>query len=383
MPGEGADRDPRAGRGGPDLIVVGGGIGGAAAALRAGQYHLPTVWVLGDRETHRASRAAYVRNIDNMLGVHPGIVQEKIGTVLRDAHGAAAEAVAAAHLHISTVDLVANARARIATDFAEHVRFVEERAAEAVRSGDGFRVRIGSGAAFEATFLILATGVMDRQPVVHRSKGERDLSGIHWVYPYANQETCLYCIRCEGHLTAGRRVAVLGSGDGAAEVALMLRERYGSEVLVLRAGEPARWSAERARLLDLEGVKVLEGRLVDIQGERQGAALHGFILEGGMRVEVDLAFVAMGLFRVYNDLARTLGAALEESDDLLERRHVLVDWRGETSVANLFAVGDMARRRDEGIMKQVYTAQEYAVRAVDAIDGRRRKARRAALLSGT
>lgn len=42
-----------------ELIVVGGGIGGAAATLRAAQYHLRTAWILGDRDTHRASRAAY------------------------------------------------------------------------------------------------------------------------------------------------------------------------------------------------------------------------------------------------------------------------------------------------------------------------------------
>lgn len=38
-----------------------------------------------------------------------------------------------------------------------------------------------------------------------------------------------------------------------------------------------------------------------------------------------------------------------------------------------YAVGDMANREDEPLMKQVYTAQEYAVRAVDTIDHRRRK----------
>jgi thioredoxin reductase len=365
------------------LIVVGGGIGGAASALRAAQYHLPTVWILGDRETSRASRAAYVANIDNMIGVHPGIVQDKAAGILRANHPEAASRLEAEHLHITTLEVVANARRRIESGYADHVRLIDDRAVGASRPKDAFRVRVAGGDEFEAPCLLLATGVMDRQPVVRRTRGGRDLAGIHWVFPYANHETFLYCIRCEGHLAAGRRVAVLGGGDGAAEVALTLRERYGVEVSILTAGDPITWSADRGRLLAALGITVRPGHLEDIHGGDRGAALGGFALEGGVRVEADLAFVAMGLHRVYNDLARALGADLETGDAPPERRHVLIDWKGETSVRGLFAVGDMAQRRDEPVMKQVYTAQEYAVRAVDAVDRRRRTAaRRAAEASG-
>ena len=366
----------------PTLIVVGGGVAGAAAALRAAQYLIPTVWIRGDRATAKASRSAYVKNIDNMIGVHPGIVKEKVVAALREAHPEAAEAVAALHLHISTQDLVDNAAARIRGEFGEYVEFVEESAVEAAAVDGGYRVRTGGGRTVEAPFLVLATGVMDRQPVVYKQRGERTLEGIHWLFPYANQETLLYCIRCEGHLVRGRRVALIGAGVATAEVALMVRERYPSEVVVLTAGEPVGWDERRARLLAAEGIEVLEGRLVDVHGADKGATLHGFTLEDGTRVEVDMAFVSMGLFRVYNDLAGALGARLEESDRPESERHVLVDTWGETSVPNLFAVGDMAAREGEPMMKQVYTSQEYAVRAVDTVDRRRRGSRREALLSG-
>ena len=253
---------------------------------------------------------------------------------------------------------------------------------EAAAVDGGYRVRTGGGRTVEAPFLVLATGVMDRQPVVYKQRGERTLEGIHWLFPYANQETLLYCIRCEGHLVRGRRVALIGAGVATAEVALMVRERYPSEVVVLTAGEPVGWDERRARLLAAEGIEVLEGRLVDVHGADKGATLHGFTLEDGTRVEVDMAFVSMGLFRVYNDLAVALGARLEESDRPESERHVLVDTWGETSVPNLFAVGDMAAREGEPMMKQVYTSQEYAVRAVDTVDRRRRGSRREALLSG-
>ncbi|MFQ5877890.1 MAG: NAD(P)/FAD-dependent oxidoreductase [Acidobacteriota bacterium] len=363
------------------LIVVGGGIGGAAAALRAAQYELDTVWILGDRRVDGASRAAYVLNIDNMLGVHPAIVQDRIVAVLGREHPEAARAAAEQHLHISARDLVANARARIAAEHAGRVRLVEDRAVGADREEDRFRIRTARGEELAAASVILSTGVMDRQPVVHKRRGDREIAGIHWVFPYANQETLLYCVRCEGHLTRGRRVALLGAGDAAAEVALMVRERYGVDVAVLTGGEPIAWSEERGRLLGLEGIAVREERIVEVEGADRGATLRGFTLGDGTRVEVDIAIVAMGLYRVYNDLARALGADLEGGDASPELRHVLVDRRGETSVPGLFAIGDMARGRHGPLMKQIYTAQEYAVRAVDTIDSRRRRALRAALLA--
>jgi thioredoxin reductase (NADPH) len=362
-------------------MVVGGGIAGAAVALRAVQYNLRTLWLLGDSSTLKASRGAYVRNIDNMLGVHPGIVRDKVIHVLKPDHPEAARRVADAHMHISTIDLVNNAKTRIMEEFADFIQVVPDRAAEASREEGLFHVQTAGGTTYLAPNLVLATGVMDRQPVIHKSKGERTLAGIHWIFPYANHETLLYCIRCEGHLTAGRRVGVIGHGNAAAEVALMVGERYRVPVVLLTAGEPVRWSEERARLLELEGVEIAEGRITDVQGASRGESLHGFVLESGETVEVELAFVAMGLHRVYNDLARALGADLEESRRPPERRHVLVDAGGETSVPGLFAVGDMTQRKDRPVMKQIYTAQEYAVRAVDAIDRRRREAKRAALLA--
>ncbi len=367
---------------GPDLLVVGGGIGGAASALRAAQYGLRTAWVLGDRATRKASRSAYVLNVDNMIGVHPDIVQDRIADRLAPDQADAAERVREMHLHIGTQEILDNARARIAAEWADAVECVEDRATGATRGQDGFEVRLAGGGTRRAPFLILATGVMDRQPVIHRTRGDRDLSGIHWIFPYANHETVLYCIRCEGHLTRGRHVAVIGAGAAAAEVSLMLRERYDTRVTILTAGDPVTWDARRARLLAAYGVAVVEGRLTGIEGEEKGAVLKAFTVEGGARVEVDRALVAMGIQRVYNDLAVALGARLEDSDAPLDRRHVVVDDQAETDVEGLFAVGDMARGAHGPTMKQIYTAQEYAVRAVDLIDRRVRSRRRRAHETG-
>lgn len=264
-----------------ELIIIGGGIAGAAAALRAAQNYLPSLWVLGDTRTHKASRSAYVRNVDNMVGVHPDIVRSKAVTLLEKDFPEAATRLRDAHLHISTEDLVENVHQRIAAEFGEVVLEVRERAATLDRVQDDFRVGTTSGRVLVAPAVILATGVSDRQPVIHRQKGEKILAGIHWLFPYANHETLLYCIRCEGHLTTGQRVAVIGAEPATAEVALMIRERYRSQVVILTAGEEPRWNQRRSELLAASQVEVVPGRLTDIQGKDKGATLHGFSVEGG------------------------------------------------------------------------------------------------------
>jgi len=313
-----------------------------------------------------------------MIGVHPGIILDKVVKLLEEDYPEAARKVATTHLHISTGDIITNARKRIETDFAGYVMIIDQRAVEAMRTDSGFRVSVANGNAYEADALLLATGVMDRQPVIYKESKGRKLANINWIFPYANQETLLYCIRCQGHLTAGKTVGVIGSGDATAEVALMIRERYGSRVIIFTAGEEPSWNHERNRYVGEYGIYVVEGRLVDVHGEDRGATLTGFTVEGGETIPVDLALVNMGLYRVYNGLARSLGAELDERGEKEEVRHVMVNAFGETSVPGLFAVGDMAGRLDEPVMKQIYTAQEYAVRAVDAVDRRRRLASRRA-----
>src|SRR5574341_1721402 len=219
----------------PQVIVVGGGIGGSAAALRGAQHGLRVAWIRGDARTARASRARYVYNVDNMIGVHPGIVQRKLAEVLNGpVHASARTAIERAHLHIGTQDIVDNAVERLRQGFSDTVELVEERAVEALRSGEGFAVKTDHGRELQAPFVILATGVMDRQPSIKRTTaGGKVVDDIRWIYPWANNETLLYCIICEGHLTCGTPTAVFGASEAAAQVALMLHERYGVAVALL------------------------------------------------------------------------------------------------------------------------------------------------------
>jgi len=371
------------------VIVVGGGIGGSAAALRAAQHGLGVAWIRGDAQTARASRGRYVFNVDNMIGVSGGIVQRKVLELLSGPeHAVAREAIARTHFHVGVPEIVDDVTLRLNADFTDRATLVDDKATAARREGAGFVVDTYRGRTFRGGAVILSTGVMDRQPSVKlTTKSGRVVDDIRWIYPWANAESLLYCILCEGHLVRGTRVAVLGVSETAAQVALLLHERYGVSVTLLGNGAALDASAETRRLLEAYGVAYREARIVEIlEGEtgRKGESLRGLRLEDGTQVEVRFGMVAMGLHRVYNDLARQLGAELDPADGPEEVRHVLVDdATSETSVRGLFAVGDMSRHRGgTPSLKQIYTAQEYAVRAIQAIDRRERAARRARVLGG-
>lgn len=370
-----------------DVAVVGGGIGGSAAALRAAQHNLRAAWLLGDASTAKASRAKYVYNVDNMVGVHPSIVQKKLSALLSaPEHTAARKLVEEAHLHLGTQDMVNEVVTRVRMHF-QQVEILPHRVTAASRDGEHFVLQTQAGP-LRARYVVLATGVMDRQPRIKvTTKSGKLIDDVNWVYPYANNETLLYCVICEGHLTRQSPTVVFGASEAAAQVALMLHERYGTTVSLLTNGEPLAASDDSRKLFQVYGVRVNEARVVEVLdggASPRGASLRGFRLEDGQVIEARFALVTMGLHRVYNELAVQLGAEVDEHETPEASRHVLVEEpTSETSVRGLFAVGDMSRRRGAApSFKQIYTAQEFAVRAIQAVDRRVRAARRASLLAG-
>lgn len=360
-----------------EVIVVGGGVAGSAAALRAAQYLHRTLWIRGTKLDAKRSRAQWVYNIDNMIGVHDGIVRKKVRKLLRgDDFAEAREKLdSAPHMPISTRDMVDNVVDRIEDGYAERVAQLEETATRARCEEDGSFVVTAGGEEYRAKHLVLATGVMDRQPEILKANRKGVVQDdIKWIYPAANREQVLYCIRCEGHLTRGREVAVIGSAEAAAQVAMMLHERYDSAAAVLTNGDEPEWSEESGRLLEIYGIPVHGARITSIDvGADSLETIH---LEDGTEVDAAFGLVSMGLYRIYNELAIQLGAELGDEGKPQDQRHVRIDARGETTVPNLFVVGDLAQRVDEPVMKQVYTSQEYAVRALDVVDRRMRLARR-------
>lgn len=363
-----------------NIIIIGGGIGGSAAVLRAAQNGMETVWILGSGKTRKRSRSQWVMNLDNIVGFHEDIIKSQaIKTLKKNKQEEAITFLENEHYHINNRMLIKNTIQRIENGYP-NVKIIEGEVTHLKKSDLGFSVSIGDED-IEGNSVVLSTGVMDEQPQIMKQNKKGDWEETpKWIYPFANREQVLYCIRCEGHLTKHDCVAVLGHSNVAAELAMMLHERYNNKSYIFTNGKNPEISEERLTILQNYGVEVITEPITELMSEGV-KQLHGFEFESHKPIDVKFALVSLGIHRVYNDLARQVNVRLMDESQPEEKRYVWINHKGETSVHGLFAVGDMAKRDDEPIMKQVYTAQEYAVRAVDTIDTRRRKILRASIFS--
>lgn len=306
-----------------DLAVIGSGGAGQMAMLRGVLNHLETIVFLGDTKTTKRGRATWVMEVDNI----PGMFDRK-----RPITGTTRE----------TIQFIEKDKT-----LKPFLTLIKRAVVSIERQDDVFLVDDGNQK-IRARYIVLCTGTMDVQPHIQGS--------IQPILPFANRSDVLYCIRCDGHRTAGQDCAVIGSGDGAGWISIMLKERYNlSKLYVLTNGESFTASIEVQDLLKKYDIPVITDEITEILGDAK-TGLQGFKL-GTEIITVPKAFIALGSI-VYNELAKQLGVKLSEDE------HVLTNENGETSVPGFFAAGDIVA----GKKKQVYTAWDLAVDAVDSID---------------
>ena len=208
---------------------------------------------------------------------------------------------------------------------------VEYRRARARKAGDvsgAFEVVLEDGTTVFARRLILATGVADELP---DRPGFSELWG-RGVY---------HCPYCHGWEVRDRPLAVLNSGEGAADRALFIRNW--SRDLVLLTDGPAKLDEEDRQRLGALGVPVREERISRLEGDpgrepgAAGGGLERVVFEDGSTLASE------GLFYVppqsqRSALAEDLGCELER------RAHSLVvasdPTTRETTVPGVYAVGD-------------------------------------------
>lgn len=213
-------------------------------------------------------------------------------------------------------DMLAEGRRQLAA--YPTVRFVQGRVDHAAVDGEGFSVTYG-GEVISARKLILAHGVVDSLP---------DIPGLaaEWGKRVA------HCPYCHGYEFDGEPLGVLANSPVAVHQAMLVRE-WGPTTLFLNGVvEP---TADEARELDAHGV-VVETRKVEAVSSGAKLAVR---LSGGATVEV------AGLFtqpcaRLASGIAEHLGCAMSDGPF---GPFVSVDERKRTSVAGVFAAGDLAR----------------------------------------
>ena len=271
-----------------DVLVVGGGPAGAAAAIYAAR-----------------------------KGIRTGIAAERLGGQLLDTVGIENFiSVKETHGH------------QLASGLEQHVTTYDvdvmnlQRAAALV-PGDLIEVKLANGGSLKARSVVIATGARWREINV---PGEKE---------YRNRGVA-YCPHCDGPLFKGKRVAVVGGGNSGVEAAIDLAGLV-SHVTLIEYDPQLRADAVLVRKLQsLPNITIVtNAQTTEVKGD--GDRVVGLIYrdrQSGVLNKVDLAgvFVQIGLVPNTDWLKGTV--------KLSPRGEVEVDARGQTSVPGVFAAGD-------------------------------------------
>jgi len=271
-----------------DLLVVGGGPAGAAAAIYAAR-----------------------------KGIRTGLVADRLGGQVQDT-------LAIENL----VSVPATEGPRLAADLERHVRsygvdIIEGQRARALRPGALHAVELESGASLSARSVVLATGARWRELGV---PGEREYRG----------RGVAYCPHCDGPLFRGKRVAVVGGGNSGVEAAIDLAGLAAHVTLLEFDGKLRADAVLQQRLAALPNVRVvLSAATTAVRGDGQrvtGLAYRDRGSGGGHELPLEGVFVQIGLSPATEWLRGTVA--------LTGRGEIEVDARGQTSVPGVFAAGD-------------------------------------------
>lgn len=273
-----------------DSIIIGGGIAGLQAAIQLGRYeHKVLVIDAG------YGRSTLCRSYHNILGWPNGISGDELRNLGRQQ---------AEKLGVSfELDEVVQAKKKGPL-------------------GNGFELWGKSGKGYEASTLLLATGLLDRFP---------DLPGLTSCLGL----TVYVCPDCDGYEIKNKRTVIMGAGDVGARMALTLRDRTQDMIYINHQQR-----AVQDKLLDElkhNNIAYLAEDITEVltRGTEEGRLL-GVRLANGRVIEAERGFIAFGANEVRSDLARQLGA------ERLENRHIITDPRTKlTSVPFVWAAGDV------------------------------------------
>jgi len=275
-----------------DVLVVGGGPAGAAAAIYAAR-----------------------------KGIRTGVVAERFGGQVLDT------------MAIENFISVEHTEGpKLAAALEQHVRHYDvdvmnlQRADALVPAnepGGLIEVKLANGASLRSKSVILSTGARWRQMNV---PGEEQ---------YRNKGVA-YCPHCDGPLFKGKRVAVVGGGNSGVEAAIDLAGIVSHVTLLEFDGKLRADEVLQRKLRSLPNVTVhVNAQTTEVLGD--GSKVTGLVYRdrvGGdsHRVELDGIFVQIGLLPNTEWLKGTV--------TLTPRGEIVIDERGQTSVPGVFAAGD-------------------------------------------
>ena len=272
-----------------DVLIVGGGPAGAAAAVYAAR-----------------------------KGIRTGVASERFGGQVLDTLGIE-----------NFISVKETEGPKFAHALEEHVRDYDvdimnlQRAKALVPGKDLIEVQLESGASLKAKSVIVSTGARWRNINV---PGEHEFKN----------KGVAYCPHCDGPLFKGKRVAVIGGGNSGVEAAIDLAGIVGHVTLIEYDTQLRADAVLQRKLKSLANVEVItNAQTTEITGDQK---VNGLVYKDrasgeSKRVELEGVFIQIGLVPNTDWLKGVV--------ELTKHGEIVVDPRGQTSVPGVFAAGDV------------------------------------------
>ena len=296
-----------------DLIIIGSGPAGLAAAVYAQRAKLDTLVV--EKAMVSGGQVLTTYEVDNYPGL-PGIGGYDLGIKFRE--------------HADRLG----------------ARFVEDEVLNIQDGGKGaIKGVVCQGKTYEARSLILATGAVHRKLGV---PGEEELAGAG----------VSYCATCDGAFFRNKVTAVIGGGDVAVEDAIFLARMCSKVYLIHRRNELRAAKSLQENLLSLDNVEVIWDTVADsINGDGMVKSLSLTNVKNGQKRELDVqgVFIAVGITpesRAFEGLVDMDHGYIRAGEDTV------------TSAPGIFAAGDVRTKP----LRQIITAAADGANAITSVE---------------
>ncbi len=296
-----------------DVIIIGSGPAGLAAAIYAQRAKLTTVVL--EKEYMSGGQVVNTYEVDNYPGL-PGIGGFELGMKFRE-H---AEKLGAQFINIEVKHIGPEDEGRVKVVYTDS----EE---------------------FRARTLILAMGARHRELGI---PGEKELAGMG----------VSYCATCDGAFFKGRTVAVVGGGDVAVEDALFLARGCEKVYLIHRRDELRAAAVLQEQLKKCENVSfVWDSEVVEISGEDHVECIKIRNKKSGEEKvqDVDGVFIAVGTIPNTGNITELL--------HLDKNGYIPASEDGKTEIPGIFAAGDIRTKQ----LRQIVTAVSDGANAITSV----------------
>lgn len=294
-----------------DLIIIGSGPAGLAAAVYAQRAKLDTITI--EKSMVSGGQVLTTYEVDNYPG-YPGISGYDLGTKFRE--------------HADKLGAV----------------FTEDEV-ERIELEDKIKTVVCAGDTYRAKAVIIATGANHRKLGV---PGEEELAGMG----------VSYCATCDGAFFRNKVTAVIGGGDVALEDAVFLARLCKKVYLIHRRDEFRGAKSLQEKLNSLPNVEIIWDTVVEkINGSDkvESISLLNKKTEEQSELEVQGVFIAVGITPVtdvFSGLVEMDHGYIKASED------------GRTSVEGIFAAGDVRTKP----LRQIVTAVSDGANAITSVE---------------